>query len=129
MTTYLLDTHVLLWTALDSPSLSAEARGIIADPTGDILFSVASIWEVVLKNGLGRRDFAVDPVRLREQAIRAGFGELPIRSPHVLEVSSLPQVHSDPFDRILLAQARVEQLTLLTSDQKVLQYGDPAQSV
>jgi len=129
LTAYLLDTHLLLRAAQDSPSLSAGARDILGSTKHDILISVASIWEVVLKNGLGRRDFAVDPVRLREQAIRAGFGELPIRSPHVLEVSSLPQVHSDPFDRILLAQARVEQLTLLTSDQKVLQYGDPAQSV
>ena len=129
MTNYLLDTHVLLWVAQDSPSLTAGAREIITDHKHDILISVANIWEVVIKSGLGRRDFAVDPVRLRERAIRAGFGELPIRAPHVLNVSALPQVYSDPFDRILLAQARVEQLSQLTSDQKVLQYGNPAQSV
>ena len=129
MTAYLLDTHVLLWAAQDSPALSAAARDILGNPKHDILISVANIWEVVIKSGLGRDDFAVDSVRLREQAIRAGFGELPIRAPHVLEVRALPQVHADPFDRILLAQARVEQLTLLTSDQKVLQYGDPAHSV
>ena len=129
MTAYLLDTHVLLWAAQDSPALSAAARDILGNPKHDVLISVANIWEVVIKSGLGRGDFAVDSVRLREQAIRAGFGELPIRAPHVLEIRALPQVHTDPFDRILLAQARVEQLTLLTSDQKVLQYGDPAHSV
>lgn len=129
MTAHLLDTHVLLWAAQDSASLSADARDILGNPKHDILISVASIWEVVIKSGLGRRDFAVDPVRLRERAIRAGFGELPIRAPHVLEVGALPMVHSDPFDRILLAQARVEELILLSSDQKVLQYGNPAQSV
>ncbi len=129
MTAYLLDTHVLLWAAQDSPSLSAVMRDILGDSKHEILISVANIWEVVIKSGLGRRDFVVDPVRLREQAIRAGFGELPIRSPHVLEVGALPKVHSDPFDRILLAQARVEQLVLLTNDEKVLQYGEPAKSV
>lgn len=124
-----MDTHVLLWAAQDSASLSARARVILGHPKYDILISVANIWEVVIKSGLGRSDFAVDAVRLREQAIRAGFGELPIRASHVLELSGLPVRRCDPFDRILLAQARVEQLILLTSDQKVLQYGDPAQSV
>ena len=129
MTAYLLDTHVLLWVAQDSPRLSAVARDILANPKHDILISAANVWEVVIKSGLGRGDFVVDPVRLRERAIRAGFGELPIRAPHVLEIGALPMVHSDPFDRILLAQARVEQLVLLTNDEKVLQYGHPAKAV
>ena len=129
MTAYLLDTHVLLWAAQDSPFLGTVAREILADSKNEILISVANIWEVVVKSGLGRTDFKVDPGRLREQAVRAGFGELPIRAPHVLEVSLLPQVHSDPFDRILLAQARIEQLTLLTRDQKILEYGHPALAV
>ena len=84
---------------------------------------------MVIKNGLGRKDFSVDRVRLREQALNAGFGELPVRAPHVLEVGALPSLHSDPFDRILLAQARIEQLTLLTNDQKLLEYGSPARRV
>ena len=126
---YLLDTHVLLWTAQDSPSLSAEARRIIGDPASDIIFSVASIWEVVIKSGLGRPDFRVDAVRLRERAVSAGFGELPIRAPHVLEVGELPLIHSDPFDRILLAQARIEELTFLTGDERLLEYGGPARRV
>ncbi len=129
MTAYLLDTHVLLWAAQDSPSLSAAAHEILSNPANDILISVANIWEVVIKSGLGRSDFLVNPIRLREQALRAGFGELPIRAPHVLEVSALPQGHADPFDLILLAQARIEQVTLLTSDQKVLDYAEPAQAV
>ena len=109
--------------------MSGKAREILANPTNDILISAASLWEVVIKGGLGRADFSVDPVRLRGGALRAGYGELPIRAPHVLEVSALTPIHADPFDRILLAQARVEQLTLLTRDQKVLQYGSPAQAV
>lgn len=109
--------------------MGPQARDIITNPANDVLISVASIWEVVIKNGLGRKDFSVDPVRLREQALNAGFGELPVRAPHVLEVAVLPPLHSDPFDRILLAQARIEQLVLLTNDQKVLEYGSPAQRV
>ena len=129
MTAYLLDTHVLLWAAQDSPSLSAEAREIIDDRSHDILMSVASLWELVIKSGLGRTDFRVNAARLRERALRAGLGELPIRATHVLEVGELPAVHSDPFDRILLAQARTEDLVLLTSDRKLLEYGSPAQHV
>jgi PIN domain nuclease of toxin-antitoxin system len=129
LTTYLLDTHVLLWTALDSPSLSPEARGIIADPAGDVLFSVASILEIVIKSGLGRQDFLVDAARLRQRAVNAGFGELPIRAPHVLAVGELPSIHSDPFDRILLAQARIEGFTFLTGDEKLVQYGSPVRRV
>ena len=109
--------------------MGAQAREIITNPANDVLISVASIWEVVIKNGLGRRDFNVDPVRLRDQALHAGFGEIPVRAPHVLEVGALPALHSDPFDRILLAQARIEQLVLLTNDQKLLEYGSPAQGV
>ncbi len=129
MTTYLLDTHVLLWTALDSPSLGADTRSIIGNADNEIIFSVANIWEIVIKNGLGRSDFRVDAARLRERALIAGFGELPIRAPHVLEVRALPSIHSDPFDRILLAQARIEGATLLTGDQKVLAYGSPARRI
>jgi len=129
VTTYLLDTHILLWIAADSPSLRAEARGIISNPANDIMFSVASIWEIVIKSGLGRPDFRVDAARLRERSVSAGFGELPIRAPHVLEVSALSPIHSDPFDRILLAQARIEDVTLLTDDEKLLAYGSPARRV
>lgn len=124
-----MDTHVLLWAAQDSPSLSAEAREIIDDRANNVLMSVASFWELVIKNGLGRADFRVDAARLRERALRAGLGELPIRATHVLDVGELPPVHADPFDRILLAQARVEDLILLTSDHKVLEYGSPARRV
>jgi PIN domain nuclease of toxin-antitoxin system len=129
LTTYLLDTHVLLWAAQDSPSLSPAARGILNNPANDILISAASIWEVVIKSGLGRPDFSADPERLRERALRAGLGELPIRALHVLEISALPSIYSDPFDRILLAQARSEGLTLLTHDRKLLEYGAPALEV
>jgi PIN domain nuclease of toxin-antitoxin system len=129
LTGYLLDTHVLLWAAQDSPSLSAEARKIIDDRANDVLMSVASLWELIIKNGLGRADFRVDPARLWDRALSAGLGELPIRATHVLAVGELPAEHADPFDRILLAQAGVEELTLLTSDHKLLEYGSPARRV
>ena len=97
MTAYLLDTHVLLWAAQNSPLMGTQARDIITNPANDVLISVASIWEVVIKNGLGRRDFSVDPVRLREQALHAGFGEIPVRAPHVLEVGALPGPRQSRF--------------------------------
>ena len=125
----LLDTHLLLWAAGSPQRLPKAALSILKARDTTPIFSAASIWEVVIKNGLGRRDFSVDPVRLREQALHAGFGELPVRAPHVLEVGALPSLHSDPFDRILLAQARIEQMVLLTNDQKLLEYGSPAQGV
>jgi len=126
VTVYLLDTHVLLWSAQGSDRLSHETRRLLLDPTVDVVFSVVSVWEIVVKSSLGRTDFAVDPDALRAGALRAGFGELPIRGNHVLDVARLPPLHQDPFDRILLAQARVENLRLLTADRRVLAYGEPA---
>ncbi len=123
---FLLDTQVLLWAAQDSPRLSDRSRAILTDPDEDIAFSAASIWEIVIKSGLGRGDFMVDPSQLREAAIRAGLGEIAIRSPHVLGVTALPPRHRDPFDRLLLAQAQVEGRQLLTADTEVLAYGPPA---
>jgi PIN domain nuclease of toxin-antitoxin system len=123
---FLLDTQVLLWAAQDSPRLSGWARAILTDPAEDIAFSIASIWEIVIKSELGRADFVVDPARLRENAVRAGLGEIAIRSAHVLGVAGLPPRHRDPFDRLLLAQAHLEGRQLLTADPVVLAYGAPA---
>ena len=120
--TLLLDTQILLWAASDSDRLSEEARNLLDDPTTKLMFSTASIWEVVIKSALGRDDFRVDPRRLHEKLIDNGYGELSIESEHALEVGSLPSIHKDPFDRLLIAQAHVEKMTLLTADGQIAHY-------
>jgi PIN domain nuclease of toxin-antitoxin system len=122
---YLLDTHVFLWVATDSDRLSALARVLIS-AAPEVYFSTANLWEVVIKRARPQSDFAFDASLLRASALRAGYKELPIRSAHVLAVADLPPLHSDPFDRVLLAQAVVEQMQLLTVDNVVLSYGAPA---
>ena len=126
---FLLDTHLLLWAAADSPKLSLAARDLLGQSEYDFLFSAASIWEVVIKRGLGRDDFQIDPNRLRRGLLANGSEELLISSEHTLAVTSLPPVHRDLFDRILVAQARVESITLLTSDITLASYGEPVKLI
>jgi len=123
MSSYLLDTHVLLWAAAGSSCLGDQSQQTLGDPANELWFSVATVWEIVIKSGLGRSDFRVDPSAVRDRALRAGYQELPVRGSHVLGVAALPAIHADPFDRILLAQARAERFTLLTADRKILEYG------
>ena len=118
----LLDTHILLRAAADSPSLSAQARQVLVSDAAQLYFSAASIWEVAIKTGLGRVDFAVDARRLRRGLLSNGYLELPVTGEHAIEVGSLPDVHKDPFDRILVAQSRVEGRPLVTADKMVSQY-------
>ena len=127
--TLLLDTHLLLWAAGDSGQLSSKAQNLLGDPATELMFSTASIWEVVIKSALDRDDFRVDPQRFRNGLIQNGYSELEIRSEHALAVGSLPLIHKDPFDRILIAQAQVENVTLLTTDNKVAGYLGPIQAV
>lgn len=126
---YLLDTHLLLWAAGDLPQLSPGMRELLEKPEHDFLFSAASIWEVVIKRGLGRNDFQIDPNRFRRGLLGNGYEELPISSEHTLGVAALPPVHRDPFDRILIAQASVESITLLTSDTTLASYGAPVKLI
>jgi PIN domain nuclease of toxin-antitoxin system len=119
---FLLDTHLLLWAAGEPQSLSKQARNLINDPDNELLFSAASLWEVAIKRGLGRKDFKVDARLLRRGLLDNGYGELGIFSDHVVAVESLPPIHKDPFDRVLVAQAAVEGITLLTTDSLVAQY-------
>lgn len=120
----LLDTHLLLWAAGSPEKLSGTARELILDNGNTLFFSSASIWEIVIKKGLGRDDFRVDPARLRTLLVANGYEEMAVESDHVLAVDLLPPVHKDPFDRILLAQARVERVLLMTGDTQILTYGD-----
>ncbi len=125
----LLDTHVLLWAAYDPARLSTRASNLILDPANSIYFSVASIWEVAIKSSLGRTDFAVDPAELRVSLIANEYNEIQIEAAHALRVATLPPLHADPFDRILLAQAMAEGFVLLTQDAKVIDYGGPVWGV
>jgi PIN domain nuclease of toxin-antitoxin system len=125
----LLDTHLLLWAAGEPERLSKQARSMIGNADNELLFSAASLWEVAIKRGLGRKDFNVDARLLRRGLLDNGYGELPIISDHVVATESLPPIHKDPFDRILVAQATVEGVTLLTIDSLVSQYPGPIRTV
>jgi PIN domain nuclease of toxin-antitoxin system len=125
----LLDTHLLLWAAGEPRRLSKSARTLIRNPDNELLFSAASLWEVAIKRGLGREDFKVDARLLRRGLLDNGYSELPIISDHVVATESLPLLHRDPFDRILVAQATVEGVTLLTIDSQVSQYAGPIRTV
>ena len=118
----LLDTHLLLWAAARPDLLPDDVTALLAEPGNDIFFSVASLWEVAIKAMLGRDDFAIDPRRLRRGLLENGYQELPIEGPHILALLSLPPLHKDPFDRLLVAQATTEGITLWTSDVLVAQY-------
>jgi PIN domain nuclease of toxin-antitoxin system len=125
----LLDTHLLLWAAGEPKRLSKQARTLIDNPDNELLFSAASLWEVAIKRGLGREDFKVDARLLRRGLLDNGYSELPIISDHVVATESLPPIHKDPFDRILVAQATGEGVTLLTIDSLVAQYPGPIKTV
>jgi PIN domain nuclease of toxin-antitoxin system len=125
----LLDTHLLLWAAGDPERLPTQARQLIDNPENELLFSAASLWEVAIKRGLKRPDFKVDARLLRRGLLDNGYSELPIVSDHVVATESLPPIHRDPFDRVLVAQATVEGITLLTTDSVVSQYPGPIRTV
>ena len=125
----LLDTHILLWAANEPSKLSDAAREAIGNTENELLFSAASIWEIVIKSSLGRPDFDVDAHQLRRGLLDNGYDELAITSEHALAVAMLPSLHKDPFDRILVAQAISEGLRLLTVDQAVADYPGPIQFV
>ena len=118
----LLDTHLLIWAADGIESVPTGARALMADSENELLFSVASIWEIAIKRGLNRPDFQVDARMLRRGLIDNGYRELPILSEHAVAIDALPLIHKDPFDRLLLAQADAEGFTFLTADKTLGQY-------
>jgi len=123
----LLDTHLLLWagvaeTVAANRPLPAPVHAMIANPSNELYFSPASVWEVAIKNALGKPDFRVDPHVLRRALVDNGYIELPITSEHTAGVANLPHHHKDPFDRLLIAQATVEGITLLTNDATLAAY-------
>ena len=124
---YLLDTHLLLWTAARSPKLPARAAELIAAKENALWMSAVSLWEVAIKRSLDRSDFRYQVGQLRAGFLANGYSELQMEGRHTLFVSSLPPIHSDPFDRLLIAQAIAEGMTFLTADSTVARYGHPVQ--
>jgi PIN domain nuclease of toxin-antitoxin system len=125
----LLDTQLLLWAAGQPERLSAATRKLLNNPRNELLFSAASVWEVAIKNTLGRADFRVEPRLLRRGLLDNGYSELPVTSQHAVSIDSLPLLHKDPFDRLLLAQAISEGITLVTGDAQVARYPGPVRKV
>ncbi len=118
----LLDTHILLWALGDPRKLSKPVRQQIEDTENEVFYSPASIWEIAIKNTLGRSDFHAEPAAIVTALRASGFVELPIRSRHAVEAAALPALHKDPFDRMLIAQARSEPMVLLTRDSFLAEY-------
>ena len=123
---FILDTHLLLWWLTDSPLLSASARQLIADPDNTVFVSAVSLWEIWLKVSLGMLGLRAD---FEERLAAEGFENLPVTSAQTREIASLPWRHRDPFDRMLIAQARTEKMTLLTADDTVAGYGESVRLV
>ena len=121
----LLDTHLLVWAMGEPERLPAGCVAMLEDPSNSLVFSVASLWELVIKQALGRPDFNLEPSLLRQALLGGGWQELTIEGSHALAVSHLPPLHRDPFDRLLLAQAQVEGLLLLTADSQLSLYPGP----
>ncbi len=122
MSALLLDTHLLLWAAGEPDKLSTSARALIEAPETQLHFSAASLWEIAIKHRLGRDDFKVEPRRLRRGLLDHGWRELAVTSEHAVAIDMLPDLHKDPFDRMLIAQAQVEGMKLATSDDIVARY-------
>jgi PIN domain nuclease of toxin-antitoxin system len=120
----LLDTHVLLWALGEPARLDARTQALLEDPTNEVLFSAASIWEIAIKARLGRADFAVRPEEIARAARDTGFTELPVRADAAAQVVDLPLHHRDPFDRLLVAQAMVEPMRLYTADPLLPPYSE-----
>lgn len=125
----LLDTQLVLWAAGTPRRLSHAARKLIDDTRHVLCFSAASLWEITIKSSLDRDDFRVDARVLRRGLLDNGYIEVPITSEHAVAVASLPPLHRDPFDRLLVAQATLEGITLVTADEMVAQYPGPIRRV
>jgi len=120
----LLDTHVALWAIADSPNLPPKARELIASPKTNVWISSASVWEIAIKHSLGRGDMPISAQDALRYFSESGYRLLPIEAEHAVAVEDLPAHHSDPFDRILVAQALIEPMRLMTHDAMLALYGD-----
>ncbi len=126
---FLLDTHFVLWIPVDDRHINRQARTLLRSPENQFVFSASSLWEIAIKRSLQRGDFLFDPREIRRQMVENGYEELPVLGQHAVAVDILPPIHKDPFDRILIAQAMVEGITLLTADAVIGQYPGPIRKV
>lgn len=120
----LLDTHIALWAITDSPKLSKKAREMIGSPKSTVWISAATVWEIGIKHSLGRGDMPVSGQDALRYFRESGYRLLPIEPEHAAAVEDLPAHHNDPFDRILVAQALIEPMRLITHDPVVARYND-----
>jgi PIN domain nuclease of toxin-antitoxin system len=125
---YLLDTHVLIWTLVDPDKVPESMQRTVQDAASRVWFSAASIWEIAIKHSLGKRDFAVEPETIWKAARATRFEELAVTAEQAIGVDALPWVHKDPFDRLLVAQARTSGMKLLSLDPEVNAYFSSARS-
>jgi PIN domain nuclease of toxin-antitoxin system len=121
----LLDTQILLWMVARPELLSEQGRRLLSDEGNEIFFSPISLWEVAIKNSLNRPDFQVDSKVLRDQLLARDYHEIAITGLHATAVADLPSIHKDPFDRLLLAQAKAAGISLVTSDTTLSTYPAP----
>ena len=120
---YLLDTHIILWAALDVRKLSRKAKKIREDPDNILYFSPVSLWEISIKHAKHPDQMPIPSEHAKELALNMGLVELPVRSRHGVDIANLPEIHIDPFDRMLITQARSDGLILISHDDKVIAYG------
>lgn len=126
---FLLDTQLVLWIPSNDPRLSPSALQLLGVRENGFLFSTVSLWEIAIKRSSGKENFQIDPRGIRTQLLRAGYEELPVLGPHAVAVDTLSWIHKDPFDRLLIAQASVEGITLLTTDATIARYPGPIKRV
>ena len=120
---YLIDTHILIWSTTDSQKLSARAKAILSNRDNVCYFSAASIWEIAIKRARHPDMIPIPANEARQLFLDAGYRELLVSSVHSAEVEGLPPIHSDPFDRMLITQARSDGFSLISHDDKVIAYG------
>jgi PIN domain nuclease of toxin-antitoxin system len=119
----ILDTHAILWWVTNNPQLSQTVRDIISDSSNTLYFSVVSSWEIIIKAKTGKLPLPEPPTQFIQSCLTVNrFVSLPIDLSHILQVDNLPNRHKDPFDRILIAQAQVENIPLITIDHLIVQY-------
>ncbi len=118
----LLDTNMIVWLSSRMGLLPPYARKLVEDDRNEIFFSAVSIWEIAIKDVLLRDEITGDAEKVRDGLVKNNFEELALCSRHAFELGKLPNLHRDPFDRILIAQSRAERLTLLTSDETIFKY-------